>query len=202
VTAHCHTTYNGQHLQCCKAYCGLILQAILPSSGLDISQGTEANGRGALSDWPCALKNFFHIFHLPRPCPAKMALKMRALQFSYVKPCFFMTYTIKEWMLIFMMAFITFWLGIITCDSFCGYFKFYFIYSFYSSDFFRKVVSLASSHWSGVFFIGVSYFHPVHVFKITVQATHHNVLSVTFSVMVASRPKPINTMQALSTLHS
>jgi hypothetical protein len=25
--------------------------------GLDISQGTEANGRGALTDWPCALKN-------------------------------------------------------------------------------------------------------------------------------------------------
>jgi hypothetical protein len=22
-------------------------------AGLDISQGTEANGRGALSDWPC-----------------------------------------------------------------------------------------------------------------------------------------------------
>jgi hypothetical protein len=55
--------------------------------GLDISQGTEANGHGALSDWPCALKNSFHIFHLPRPCPAEMALKMGALQFSYVKSC-------------------------------------------------------------------------------------------------------------------
>jgi hypothetical protein len=52
--------------------------------GLDISQGT--NGRGALSDWPCALKTSFHMFHLPRPCPAEMALKMGALQFSYVKP--------------------------------------------------------------------------------------------------------------------
>jgi hypothetical protein len=29
----------------------------------------------------------FHIFHLSRPCPAEMALKMGALQFSYVKPC-------------------------------------------------------------------------------------------------------------------
>jgi hypothetical protein len=48
-------------------------------TGLDISQGTEANGRGAL-------KNSFHIFHLPRPCPDEMALKMGALQFSYVKP--------------------------------------------------------------------------------------------------------------------
>jgi hypothetical protein len=48
-------------------------------------QGTEANGRGALSDWPCALKNSFHIFHLPRPCPAQMALKMGSVQFSYVK---------------------------------------------------------------------------------------------------------------------
>jgi hypothetical protein len=51
---------------------------------------TEANGRGALSDWPCALKNSFRIFHLPRPCPTEMALKMGALQFSYVmyvKPC-------------------------------------------------------------------------------------------------------------------
>jgi hypothetical protein len=55
-------------------------------AGLDISQGTKANGRGALSNWPCALKNSFHIFHLPRPCSAKMALKMGALQFSYVKP--------------------------------------------------------------------------------------------------------------------
>jgi hypothetical protein len=45
------------------------------------------NGRGALSDWPCALKYSFHIFDLPRPCPAEMALKMGALQFSYVKPC-------------------------------------------------------------------------------------------------------------------
>jgi hypothetical protein len=52
--------------------------------GLDIGQDTEANGRGALSDWPCALKNSFHIFHLPMPCPAEMALKMGALQFSYV----------------------------------------------------------------------------------------------------------------------
>jgi hypothetical protein len=34
-------------------------------AGLDISQGTEANGHGALTDWPCALKNSFHIFHLP-----------------------------------------------------------------------------------------------------------------------------------------
>jgi hypothetical protein len=49
-------------------------------------QGTEANGRDALSDWPCALKNSFHIFHLPRPCPAEMALKMDAQQFSYIKP--------------------------------------------------------------------------------------------------------------------
>jgi hypothetical protein len=40
-------------------------------SGLNISQGTEANGRGALSDWHCALKNSFHIFHLPRPYPAE-----------------------------------------------------------------------------------------------------------------------------------
>jgi hypothetical protein len=55
-------------------------------AGLDISQGAEANGCGALTDWPCALKNSFHIFHLPRPCPAEMALKMGALQFSYVKP--------------------------------------------------------------------------------------------------------------------
>jgi hypothetical protein len=51
-----------------------------------IAKGTEANGCGALSDWPCAVKNSFHIFHLPRPCPAEMALKMGALQFSYVKP--------------------------------------------------------------------------------------------------------------------
>jgi hypothetical protein len=57
------------------------------SPGLDRSQGTDANGRGALSDWPCALKNSFHIFHLPTPCPTEMALKMGALQFSYVKPC-------------------------------------------------------------------------------------------------------------------
>jgi hypothetical protein len=56
-------------------------------SGLDISQGTEANGRGALSDWACALKNSFHVFHLPRPCAAEMALKMGVQQFSYVKPC-------------------------------------------------------------------------------------------------------------------
>jgi hypothetical protein len=42
-----------------------------------------ANGRGALSDWPCPLKNSFHTFHLPWPCPAEMG----ALQFSYVKPC-------------------------------------------------------------------------------------------------------------------
>jgi hypothetical protein len=46
--------------------------------GLDLSQGTEANGRGALSDWAGALKNFFHIFHLPRPCPAEMAWKILA----------------------------------------------------------------------------------------------------------------------------
>jgi hypothetical protein len=58
----------------------------LGSAGLDISQGTEANGCGALPDWPCALKNSFHIFHLQRPCPAEMALKMGAIQFSYVKP--------------------------------------------------------------------------------------------------------------------
>jgi hypothetical protein len=37
--------------------------------------------------WPCALKNSFQIFHLPRSCPAEMALKMGALQFSYVTPC-------------------------------------------------------------------------------------------------------------------
>jgi hypothetical protein len=46
---------------------------VIEGWGLDISQGTEANGRGALSDWPCALKYSFHIFHLPRPCPAEMA---------------------------------------------------------------------------------------------------------------------------------
>jgi hypothetical protein len=56
------------------------------ATGLDISQGTEANGCGARSDWPCALKYSFHIFNLPRLCPAEMALKMGALQFSYVKP--------------------------------------------------------------------------------------------------------------------
>jgi hypothetical protein len=50
---------------------------------LDISQGTETNGRGALSDWSCALKNSFHIFHLPRPCPAEMALKMGALHLQF-----------------------------------------------------------------------------------------------------------------------
>jgi hypothetical protein len=65
-----------------------------PFSGLDISQGTEANGRGALADWPCALadwpcalENSFHIFHLLRPCPAEMAMKMGAPQFSYVNLC-------------------------------------------------------------------------------------------------------------------
>jgi hypothetical protein len=65
------------------------------NAGLDISQDTdmtEANGRGALSGWHCPCvpsKNSFHIFHLPRSCPgsAEMALKMVALQFSYVKPC-------------------------------------------------------------------------------------------------------------------
>jgi hypothetical protein len=37
---------------------------MLSTAGLDINQGTEANGRGALSDWLCALKNSFHIFLL------------------------------------------------------------------------------------------------------------------------------------------
>jgi hypothetical protein len=34
-----------------------------------------------------AHKISFHIFHLPRPCPAKMGLKLGAIQFSYIKHC-------------------------------------------------------------------------------------------------------------------
>jgi hypothetical protein len=47
---------------------------------------TKANGSGALSKCPCVYKISLHIFHLPRSCPAEVALKMGALQFSYVKP--------------------------------------------------------------------------------------------------------------------
>jgi hypothetical protein len=49
----------------------------------NVSQGTKAKGRGALSKWPFAYKISLHIFHLPRPCPAEVALKTGALQFSY-----------------------------------------------------------------------------------------------------------------------
>jgi hypothetical protein len=48
------------------------------AQGLTISQGTKANGHGTLSKRPCAYKISLHIF------PAEVALKMGALQFSYV----------------------------------------------------------------------------------------------------------------------
>jgi hypothetical protein len=55
---------------CCIMHHVPLLVVSLP--GLDISGGCGGQ-------WPWC--------HLPRPCPAEVALKMGALQLSYVKPC-------------------------------------------------------------------------------------------------------------------